>query len=334
MDPIPSIQAMLAVFPSVTDASVREYLTVIESMVNMADLSCRPLVANMLRAAAGSAATGERRTILLGAAETIEAVVVNPVNPGVTWDDDPVPDRKPPTAGPPARRRPTVAADEFKRLNTRTASILNVGGFRPTLDPAASHFGLTPLGFPGEEWPTLESKPLLFVCQMNLAAAPAVPPLLDGIQLLTFFVNPDFGVLSQTNGSDWQLRTYSSLEGLVPLAVPCGAPKAKKGFECRWEVSDDHPNHDDPDIVVPDGMRRPRVTLENIARTKVGGYASTIQSEPWWDYASHPSNPKYCLQINSEAKAGMIWGDGGIIYLARGTAPGSHDDWFLDWQCL
>ncbi len=332
MDPIPSIQAMLAVFPAATDAAVREYLTVIDSLMNMSDVACRPVVADMLRAVAASAATAERRTMLSDAAAVIEAIVANSVTPAVAWENDAVPERKPRAARQPVRSRTDIAADEFKRLNTWMASILQVGGFRPTLDPAASHFGLTPLGLPGEEWPTWESKPLLFVCQMNLATAPAVPPLLEGIQLLTFFVAPDFGVLSQTNGMDWHLRTYVSLDSLVPLPTPDGAPKSKKGFECRWEACDDHPNDDDPDVIMPEGMRRPRAALENVARTKIGGYVSTIQSEPWWEYSAHPSCPKYCLQIGSEAKAGMVWGDGGMIYLARGTAQGAQNDWFLDWQ--
>ena len=31
-------------------------------------------------------------------------------------------------------------------------------------------------------------------------------------------------------------------------------------------------------------------------------------------------------------KAGVSWGDAGTIYIARGTAPGCEDEWFLDWQ--
>jgi hypothetical protein len=223
---------------------------------------------------------------------------------------------------------------EFKRLNTRQASILQVGGFRPTFHPAACNFGLAPLGLPGEPWPSWEGQPLLFVCQMNLTTAPAVPPLLAGIQLLTFFVTPELGTLSQENGSDWVLRTYSSLEGLVRIPPPAGAPKVKKGFECLWQECEDHPNYDDPEIVLPEGSRRPKGDLENVARTKVGGYASTIQSEPWWGSEAHPSAPRFCVQINSEEKAGAIWGDGGAIYLAKGTAAGSENRWFLDWQCF
>jgi hypothetical protein len=225
-------------------------------------------------------------------------------------------------------------ADEFRQLNTRTASVLQVGGFRPTFDAAASNFGLAPLGLPGEEWPAWESKPLLFVCQMNLTTAPAVPPLLAGIQLITFFIDPELLDLSQENGRNWVLRTYSSLEGLARLATPADAPKVKKGFECRWEECEDHPNHDDPEMVKVPGARCPRGGFDNVARTKIGGYATTIQSEPWWGHTAHSAEPRYCLQINSEEKAGAIWGDGGAIYLARGSAADCSDQWFLDWQCF
>lgn len=221
---------------------------------------------------------------------------------------------------------------EFKRLNTRKASIVHVGGFRPNGDPFASNFGLRPVGAPGEPWPTANGKPLLSVCQLNLTAAPAVPALLKDIALITFFVDPELGELAKQNGEDWCLRAYPSLSGLVAIASPANAPKLKRGLECRWEERDDHPNYDDPDLVVPDGFSNSEAELENIAQTKIGGYASSIQSVPWWAQEEHPSAPVYCFQINSEEKVQLAWGDGGTVYLARGTADGSKDHWFLDWQ--
>jgi hypothetical protein len=295
--------------------------------------------------AAGDVAAGHacaRTTEGLTSKEAVEALAginaadwrppTDPVWPEPPASADEKEDASPEPARHPKPRKVPMTKAAFQKMNTRKASVLEVGGFRPSFEPAASNFGKAPLGLPGEEWPTWQSKPLLFVCQMNLATAPAVPPLLADIQLITFFVNPEVGVLHQENGADWRLRAYTSLEGLVPMVAPAGAPKLGKGFECRWEEYEDHPNYDDPEMVVPAGSRRPRVELENVARTKIGGYASTIQGAPWWGQADHPSNPKYCLQINSEEKAGLIWGDGGTIYVARGTDPGSLDRWFLDWQ--
>jgi hypothetical protein len=164
---------------------------------------------------------------------------------------------------------------EYKRLNTRKASILHVGGLRPTGDPFASNFGLRPLGLPGEEWPE-DGKPLLFVCHMNLTAAPAVPPLLQDLKLITFFARTAVSALKKDNGDGWYLRAYKSLDNLAPL-TPHEKVRVKRGFECRWEECDDYPNYDDSDRVVPDGFDdseagKEGARVDNVARTKIGGY--------------------------------------------------------------
>lgn len=155
--------------------------------------------------------------------------------------------------------------------------------------------------------------------------------ILQDIQLVTFFVDADTK-LGREDGENWRLLTYKSLDGLIALDRPAGAPAMKRGFECRWEALADHPNYDDPEKVVPEGFDDSDIDLENLAHTKVGGYASTIQSEPWWGLEDHPARPAFCIQIASEQKVGLSWGDGGMVYLARGTAAGCEDRWFLDWQ--
>ena len=190
-------------------------------------------------------------------------------------------------------------------------SIVQVGGFRPGGDPQASNFGLSPLANPGELWPVSNGSPMLHVCQLNLTTAPARPPLIADLEMLTFFVDPDSSNLGQENGSGWRLFAYPSVKDLVPMVRPADAPKLKRGFECVWLTTND-PSAD---------------------RTKIGGEPSVIQSEPWWDYQAHPAEPQYCLQINSEEKVGLAWGDAGMVYLARGTASGHEYEWFLDWQC-
>jgi hypothetical protein len=194
-------------------------------------------------------------------------------------------------------------------MSARKASIVQVGGFRPTLDPLATHFGMKPVGLAGEIWPECLAKPMMFVCQFNLTAAPFVPERLADIRLITFFVEPETAALNEENGGNWCLRAYRSLEGLAPLPTRQDAPKVKKGFECHWEEGP-----------------------SNAARTKIGGRGSYIQSEPWWGYRAHRSTPTYCLQINSEEKVGLGWGDSGTLYIARGTAAGCEDQWFLDIQ--
>lgn len=225
-------------------------------------------------------------------------------------------------------------AEEYRQRNTRVASVLNIGGFRPTLSILATNICRAPGGLPNETWPAIASKPLAFVCQINLTTAPAVPDLLQNIALLTFFVSPEDVELGRENGSGWVLRAYKSLEGLTALVRPPDAPHLGKAFECAWEKVEDHPNYDDSECVTVPGARAPRKNFDNVARTKIGGYASTIQSVPWWGDDPHPARPRFCLQINSEEKAQIGWGDAGTLYIARGTTSGTEDQWFLDWQCF
>ena len=220
----------------------------------------------------------------------------------------------------------------FNKLNTRKTSVVRVGGFRPTGDPLASHFGLRPVAAPGENWPACGDQPLQFICQLNLTAAPARPSILQDIHLVTFFVHTGDVKLGRENGENWRLRTYKSLDGLTALHRPSDAAALKRGFECRWEALEDHPNYDDPEKVLPEGFDDSDVDLENLDCTKLGGYASSIQSEPWWGREDHPARPSFCLQVASEEKIGLNLVDGGIVYLARGTAAGCEDRWFLDLQ--
>jgi uncharacterized protein YwqG len=221
---------------------------------------------------------------------------------------------------------------DFKRLNTRKASLLNVGGFRPTGEPLASHFGMRPVCLPNESWPEYNGSPMLFVCQLNLTNAPVVPERLRDIQLLTLYVDQAMSVMDDENGSNWCLRAYHSLDGLAPAEPPAGTRLPRRGLECRWEECVDHPDYDDPDKVLPDGFDDSDVELENVGRTKIGGYASNVQSEPWWCTRVHECAPSYVFQIASEAKAGVAWGDGGFLHFARGTAAGCEGRWFVDWQ--
>lgn len=235
------------------DEAVENLLVTCDALLDVSDSGLRSIAAEMLRDRAADCPNPTRRERLLRAAadvaagracarntegltskQAVEALLgidaaewQPPSDP--VWpephasgeqeenDEEPYREKDPPLpVRHPKQRKIPMSSAEFRKLNTRKASALQVGGFRPTFDPAACNFGKWPLGSRGEEWPAWEAKPLLFVCQMNLATAPAVPPLLADIQLITFFVNPEVGVLHRENGADWRLLTYPSLEGLVP----------------------------------------------------------------------------------------------------------------------
>lgn len=228
--------------------------------------------------------------------------------------------------------------EEYRRINTRLASVATIGGFRPTRDPLASHFGLVPVALPGEEWPEANGAPLSFVCQWNLAEVPHVPEVLRGIALMTVFIDDNCRHLGGENGEGWLIRAYDSLDSLRPLMTPI-AKTVSRGFEVRYDVAEDYPDSCDPERRELHGFDRRGVHLENIYRTKIGGYASCIQSEPWWYHIytpegmlpGHPSRPRYAFQFAHEDKVGLYWGD--IAIFGRGTAPGCESQWFQETQC-
>ncbi len=229
--------------------------------------------------------------------------------------------------------------EEYRRVNCRKASAITIGGFRPTRNPLASHFGLRPLALPSESWPEQNNEPLFFICQLNLTEISNIPEALTGVALLTVFIdrNAYFG---KQNGDGWLVREYKSLDGLLPMTIPDGAT-VDRGFEVRYDQVDDYPVYDDPEIKQVDGFDSSNVHLDNVYRSKIGGYASNIQSEQWWGYAVNHDDkglvdrycPSYCFQIASEEKVQLYWGDNGIIYFARSTAADEGIHWFLDTQC-
>ena len=123
------------------------------------------------------------------------------------------------------------------------------------------------------------------------------------------------------------IRAYKSLEGLVPLEVPEGCTFSK-GFESSYEVSMDSPCCDDPEF-----EENEEEDCEELHKSfsKIGGYASTIQNYPF-ELDHSIAKPEFCMQIVSEEKLNLMWGDSGIFYIFRGTTKGYEDRWFVDCQ--
>ena len=345
MDTRASLEGLVNTLPLLPAESIDSMLPSLDMLLEYGDPESRVWAAEAIRKAAQSAAHPRARQRLLALAQqvgagqkTATAVVWTPAP--TTWVEPRGPEESEEEAEPePAPavkakspRKPGKLA-EFKTLNVRKASAVSLGGFKPTFDPLATKFGFKPVARAGEQWPEIGGRPMLFVCQLNLTEAPAVPDLLRGVALLTFFL--EFEGRKDGDGDSgfrFELRTYGSTGGLVTLEPPAGAPALRKGFECRWEAVDDYPCHEDPDAENPRDLDTSELELPNDARTKIGGWPNLVQVELSWQADEHPARPRYCLQMASEEKASLAFGDGGTLYLARGTAPGFEDQWFVDWQ--
>lgn len=180
------------------------------------------------------------------------------------------------------------------------------------------------------------------IAQINLRELPYVPEALADVALLTLFIDVSDGELSPPsdapNGDRWLIRAYGDLADLRP--VDGVTAPAVKPFPLRWERTDaDVPSWEDAvsvlsaaelDAVGDDYdelIGRPEDGL------KVGGWPTLIQGEITWAHGDgHPARPEFVLQVDSDVKTGLAWGDAGVLYIGRGATD--RDVWVLEWQCM
>lgn len=228
-----------------------------------------------------------------------------------------------------------MSLQQAKQALRRSAIVLEAGGFRPSGALLESCVGTVKVCAPGETWPTSRGKPMHALCQVDLTTLPFRPPRLDDIHFITVFIGPDELPIDTPNGEDWCLRAYRDTSALVPLAKP-DVRSPIITFPLRPVVVDeDYPCHDDVVSELPPEIADDYYDhFETVGGFKLGGWPSLIQSEIFWaPYNRHPAAPEYVFQIDSMEKAGWMWGDAGVGYFGRGTAPGMRDEWTLSWQC-
>ncbi|WP_243614700.1 DUF1963 domain-containing protein [Shimia aestuarii] len=232
---------------------------------------------------------------------------------------------------------------DWRSLIERRCSSLSVGGFRPSGELTSSCFGEVRASRKGEIWPELHGEALWPVCQLNLLDAPFVPDNLSDIALLQVFVSEDywssdFATVDSSEEvlkSPFFIRVYDSLAELQQVKVP-SHKSPFKAFEARWndQVQVDYPTHDTMPIDFDQlgiGDYYDQEGIDGVLATKLGGWPSCIQSEPWWDYRMEGQGFEYALQLDSEEKANCWWGDAGTVYIARHKTK--KHLWAIDFQC-
>ena len=200
--------------------------------------------------------------------------------------------------------------EEIERPVTR----LEVGGFRPTERREASTFGRVCLARPGEAWPTWRDKPLWPLCQLNISEAQYLPKNLGDLCMISIYIAEPLvdsltfciGITNDESDHPWRMRTYQNFEDLVELKSP-QLDSPIRPFEARWRaVERDYPTHDLIPIELPPDIEENYYGIDGITTlegTKLGGWPSCIQSEPWWDYQADGAEFEYALQVDSEEKA-------------------------------
>ncbi len=217
----------------------------------------------------------------------------------------------------------------------RRAIVLEIGGFRPPDNADASWFGRVNLAREGEVWPKSGDSPMQSLCQINLTEMPFRPPRLDDIEFITLFVGPDELPDNTPSGTNWCLRTYSSLDELVPLQQKETGSHIKQ-FPMRPRVvEEDYPNWEDVEIELDKDVEDNYYDyFTNVDGLKLGGWPTLIQSEIYWaPWNKHPAQPEYVLQVDATEKGNWMWGDNGVGYFGRGTTPDHENEWACEWQC-
>jgi len=226
--------------------------------------------------------------------------------------------------------------EDFRRKISRKATVLELGGFRPPLDPLSSWFGDVTVCVPGESWPHVESKPMHALAQVNLLEFHSKPSGLKDIDLLTLFIGPDKLPIDTLNGDGWEIRAYRDLSELVPIDKVVSGSGIKKLPMRSRVLENDYPCWEDVAGEVPEELEESYYDLfANTDGFKFGGWPSLIQSEINWPRSNnHIANPQYVFQIDSTEKGNWAWGDAGVGYFGRSTTAGQADEWVLDWQCM
>ena len=225
--------------------------------------------------------------------------------------------------------------DAAKEALRRRAIVLDIGGFRPPDDPLASWFGRVNVAAPGEGWPTTKNGPMHALCQINLTEMPFRPPRLDDVKFIAVFVDPNELPDHDANGTNWCLRTYPSLTMLSPL-TPVDTGTHIKPFAMRSRIVEaDYPHWEDVDIELDEDVADAYYDhFDNVSGLKLGGWPTLIQAEIFWAPGNkHLADPQYVFQVDSTSKGNWMWGDNGVGYFGRGTAPGHENEWACEWQC-
>lgn len=221
-----------------------------------------------------------------------------------------------------------------KEALRRRAILFEIGGFRPPGDPCASWFGRVGFAAEGEGWPETGGAPMHPLCQLNLIELPFRPPRLDDIDFITVFVGPTELPIDDSNGTNWCLRAYSSIDVLRPIVAPDTASGIKELPMRPRVIDEDYPTWEDVDLELDADVAESYYDhFETVGGFKLGGWPSLVQSEIFWAPGNeHSASPEYVFQIDSTEKGNWAWGDGGVGYFGRGTAKGHEDEWVCAWQ--
>jgi hypothetical protein len=202
------------------------------------------------------------------------------------------------------------------------------------------------LGAPHEPWPRSRARPMWPLCQVLVEELPAAAPgPLADVALLTLFADLVDLPYRAPNGEGWELRTYTTTDGLVPLVEPereVSERHPEEALEVRpfpviWRPRVELPAHDDTPSELLD-VRDELADVEerdggllDLDGLKVGGWPRAVQAGVDWTLPDgrRVADAQFVLQVDSDEKARLPIGDSGVAYVGWSPTEG----WVLSWQC-
>ncbi len=187
------------------------------------------------------------------------------------------------------------------------------GGFRPTHARTESWFGNVFLFREEEGIPTdADGGTLVPLLQLSLPGIPHVPEALSGIALLTIFIPEDPLSMREAEGSNWHVREYASLEGLVRKEI--AHTSSIRPFPIRFElVERDYPQGLPEEGF--DGLDADR--YPSVYAHKLGGWPTFCQEPVDFD-----EGVDFVLQIASDGKLAFTVAGSGQLLFTKERATG------------
>lgn len=224
---------------------------------------------------------------------------------------------------------------QFETIDShlRSASVAQIGGFRPDMEAVHSWFGGNFFKLPDEPWPCHENDPMVPVLQIRVDELPIAPPQFEGLALVSLFVSHGRLPVNfpSENGDGWTIRSYGALTDLVHVDPPSAA-QVLRPFQIRWELQE----CEGPEwLEILEILDEPNIGLDNDffeachsryhkhPFTKVGGWPATIQ-EPM-----HNIRDPFVFQVASEEKPRWMVGDNGKMYFFWDN----DRQWSMYWDC-